>query len=103
MIEFKVVPAETTLGWTLVTHETEVLGHEARLAIQFIDKILLSDMAKELVKALEDEELQKRTVQEMATRACELAEFMMAEMRNRDWIIKGPSIKEAQKIVNETR
>lgn len=99
MIEFKVLKADTPLGWTLTTHETEFFTHEARLAIQFVDKLVLSDLMKELVKSVEDVDLQKKTVEQMATRACELAEFLMNEMRQRDWIKTCPSIREAQKIL----
>lgn len=98
MYEFTVVKSDSPLGFSVVPHETEYLGHEAKMAWSFADKILLSDGMKEII-AEQSAEVQRDTVQQIAVRACELAEYLMAEMKLRDWIYTAPGLKEAAKKV----
>jgi hypothetical protein len=98
MIEFKILGVLDRPG-QLAVHETEYETHEARLAKRFAEIIVSSsDYAKHLGDALHDGPKANLISPEIISkRACDLACYLMIEMRKREWIVQGPSVDEVYK------
>ena len=87
MIEIKTIKIPNhPLGWQVIAHETENLGHEARLAIQFAGQMLEADPTLRPDK--------------VAVHACDVTSQLMAEMRRRGWITSGPTIAQVEEWLN---
>ena len=99
MIEFKILGPYDTAG-RMAVHDTEVKTHAAQMAIRFAELILsASDYARELsaIHGEEEREAKLQTAQQISKRACDLASYLMIELRKREWIVEGPRVDEVYK------
>lgn len=104
MIQFKLLN-EFQSPTRLAVHDTEVKTQEAQMAVRFAELILsASDYARTLSAGLSaahgesDRTLSLSTAKEITMRACDLASYMMIELRRREWIVETPGVDEIYKV-----
>lgn len=78
----------------ITTHETELLGIRAKLAINFAERWGMVAAIPDGEDSAGRQRLRMATTEEVSSRACDMVKTMFDEFEKRDWVTHMPTMAE---------